>query len=84
MYLSYTKWTPRVVSETLGNLSIPLRVILGTEDSRVNDMPDPQFYNRLEQQGATMIRIKGANHFFDDEHAELLNQKVLDSIKAGK
>lgn len=80
MYLSYTRWNPQTIAKTMENLDIPRNIIIGTEDSRINEMPDTTFYSTLEEQGATLIRVKGASHFFDNEFADILNDTVLELV----
>jgi len=75
-YISYAKWTKNKLISELDKLSIPITIILGGEDMRL----DKNWISRLKQTKLNLIIIKGANHFFDTTHEFDLNDKILTEL----
>lgn len=69
-FLSYAEWSgPRILA-ALGNATVPVTVILGSEDRRL----DADWPSALRAANAEVIMIKGANHFFAaDQEFDLLD-----------
>ena len=73
-YLSYFEWNRQRVSETLSQIRVPLTVILGDNDARIDDL----WIRELADSGIELRMIPGASHFFDRQYElELLDQVEL-------
>jgi pimeloyl-ACP methyl ester carboxylesterase len=73
-YLSYFEWNQRRVSETLRRIQVPLAVILGDSDDRIDDL----WLLELVDSGIELYLVPGASHFFDQQYEfELLDQVEL-------
>lgn len=63
-YLSYYQWNKRRTLEALAAVEVPTTVILGEEDRLV----DRDWISLLRSKGISVIAVKGANHFFLQQH----------------
>jgi len=77
-YYSYAQWTKDKIISELNKLSIPISVILGSEDIRV----DQDWISKLKKVNLKLIIIQGANHFFDTTHEFEMNDKVLEELSS--
>jgi len=78
-YISYARWDKQtIISELnkLNKLNIPISVILGSKDIRV----DKTWISLLKKANLNLIIIQGANHFFDTAHEFDMNDKVLNEL----
>lgn len=81
-YLSYAGWDRTRSLEALRRVSVPVRVVIGSADSRAT----PAWSESLREAGADVTVLEGATHFFDATHEfELLDviAGVLGSVGAG-
>ncbi|WJW76627.1 alpha/beta hydrolase [Thiohalobacter sp. IOR34] len=62
--LSYYAWDKARVLQTLAGLQVPVEVVIGSADSRMNEA----WKKALAEQGVSLSIIDGADHFFDAEH----------------
>ncbi|WP_455199267.1 alpha/beta hydrolase [Kaarinaea lacus] len=75
-YMSYMSWSRKSILDSLKSIKAPVTVILGSKDKRL----DKKWKGDLVDQGAKVIMIKEANHFFSaDQEFDLLDtvQKLL-------
>jgi pimeloyl-ACP methyl ester carboxylesterase len=79
-FLSYASWSRQRILDVIAQVTIPVEVILGSEDKRMAE-GWPQM---LQQNGVQLQVIKGANHFFHNEHEFDLLDSVLRALKAVK
>jgi pimeloyl-ACP methyl ester carboxylesterase len=77
-YLSYFGWNRQRVSETLNRIEVPLAVILGDEDARM----DSEWLDDLKSSGIELHIIPGASHFFDRQYEFELLDEVDRLLKA--
>ncbi|MFV2059592.1 MAG: alpha/beta hydrolase [Gammaproteobacteria bacterium] len=75
-YLSYARWTKDKLITELNKLTIPITIILGSTDKRL----DNNWISMLKKSKLELIMIQGANHFFDKSHEFDLNDSVLDTL----
>ncbi|MFV1983363.1 MAG: alpha/beta hydrolase [Thiohalomonadales bacterium] len=75
-YISYARWDKQTIISELNKLNIPISVILGSKDIRV----DKNWISLLKKANLNLIIIQGANHFFDTAHEFDLNDKVLNEL----
>lgn len=75
-FLSYADWDSERVLETLADLSIPARVILGSTDTRM----EAQWPQHLRDRKIAVTMIEGAGHFFDSQYEFDLLDAVTDAI----
>lgn len=69
-YMSYASWTRQSILDSLNNIKVPVTVILGSNDKRL----DKDWKGELVKQGAKVVMIDGANHFFAaDQEFDLLD-----------
>lgn len=69
-YLSYAAWSRQRILAALRNTTVPVSVILGSADRRL----DADWPPALRAAKAEVIMIKGANHFFAaDQEFDLLD-----------
>ena len=66
-FLSYASWHPQKILDVMESLALKKSVIIGTNDKRIYDMPDKTYYTKIQNQGTDVIKIEGANHFFDNQ-----------------
>lgn len=74
-YLSYLSITRERVLETINQLSIPSYSLMGSADSRY-DQVGKKWLNELNASQTKLTIIDGANHFFTGEHEGLLHDQV--------
>lgn len=82
-YLSYAEWSKLDILNLAKSLDVPLDIIIGSNDKRVNE----QWPNMLKSTGAQVVLVDGANHFFDAEFEfDLLDivSNLLDSYHGKK
>lgn len=72
-FLSYAEWSKARILKALATTKIPLDVVLGSNDSRM----DKRWPELLEANHARVSIISGANHFFDAEYEFDLIDRVL-------
>lgn len=75
-YMSYASWTRQSILDSIKNIKIPITVILGAKDKRL----DLNWKSDLVKYGSDVIMIEEANHFFSGgQEFELLDvvQKLL-------
>jgi len=72
-FLSYYTWNKNKISSVIGRYNNKVSIILGTGDSRIDD----SWRRQLQDQKNHVVLIKGANHFFDQEH----EFDLLDSVE---
>jgi pimeloyl-ACP methyl ester carboxylesterase len=73
-FLSYASWSKQRIVQAISKTSIPVEVILGSNDARMGaGWPEV-----LRSTGVSLHVIAGANHFFSNEH----EFDLLDSVKA--
>ena len=77
--LSYLDWDKDLLRKSLSRSPIPVTVIYGDEDRRV----DPQWLEALRDGGVRVRSVPGANHFFDLAHEFELLDEVLAVIGGG-
>jgi len=75
-YISYARWDKQTIISELNKLNIPISVILGSKDIRV----DKNWISLLKKANLNLIIIQGANHFFDTAHEFDMNDKVLNEL----
>jgi pimeloyl-ACP methyl ester carboxylesterase len=75
-YISYARWNKDEIITELNNLTIPVTIILGSEDKRL----DKDWVTRLKKSNLNLIMIQGANHFFDTSHEFDMNDNVLNAL----
>lgn len=63
-FLSYLQFSKENIITNLDIISVNKTLIIGTNDKRV----DHSWSKKLHRHGVDVIRIDGANHFFDNEH----------------
>ncbi len=73
-YISYAQWTKQKIKAEIDKLTIPITIILGSNDKRV----DKNWITILSD--SNLIMIQGANHFFDTSHEFDLNDNVLTEL----
>ena len=71
-YLSYASWNSERVLSAVKETYISLEVVMGGRDERQN----PDWLTALQEAGAKVTIIDGANHFFDSEHEFELHDAV--------
>lgn len=59
-YMSYASWTRKSILDSVNNLKIPVSVVLGSKDKRL----DPEWKDDLTRSGVSVVMVDGANHFF--------------------
>lgn len=79
-FLSYASWSRQRILTALSQTSIPVEVILGSEDQRMGQ-GWPQL---LRQNGVALHLIEGANHFFHNEQEFDLLDSVLNALQTVK
>ncbi len=77
-YISYAKWTKDNIIVEINKLNIPMTMIFGSKDIRVNK----NWITRLQKTNLNLIIIKGANHFFDASHEFDLSDNVLNELSS--
>ncbi len=77
-YISYAKWTKDNIIEEINKLNIPMTMIFGSKDIRVNQ----NWITQLRKIKLNLIIIKGANHFFDASHEFDLSDNVLNELSS--
>ncbi len=76
--LSYYAWNARKVLEALASSPVPVTVILGTKDKRM----DGDWVASLEPLPRVRLKfVEGADHFFDAEHEFSLLEAVLETLE---
>ena len=63
-YLSYYRWSGPVMLEAISRVHVPLSVIYGMKDDRI----DRPWLAQLQGRGVGVRPVHGANHFFDQTH----------------
>ena len=71
-YLSYALWDSHKVLAAVKETYTPLEVVMGGRDQRQS----PDWIAALQEAGARVSIIEGANHFFDSEHEFELHDAV--------
>ncbi|MCW8829175.1 MAG: alpha/beta fold hydrolase [Gammaproteobacteria bacterium] len=71
-YLSYVRWTPERVLQTLTAAQVPVEVIMGGADRRFS----ADWIESLRKNGTKVMVIDGASHFFDATYEFDLLDKV--------
>lgn len=74
-YLSYLSITRARVIETINQLSIPSYSLMGSADTRYNQVGET-WLNELNTSQTELRIIEGANHFFTGEHEGQLHDQV--------
>lgn len=74
-YLSYLSITRSRVLETIDQLSVPSFSLMGSADSRYDQVGE-QWLRELDASQTQLSIIEGANHFFTGEHEGLLHDQV--------
>jgi len=77
-YISYARWNKDLLLTELNKLSIPITIILGSGDIRL----DKNWVTRLKKAKLNLIMIEGANHFFDRSHEFDMNDNVLNALSS--
>lgn len=75
--LSYLAWDRPRVEAAVKNAGVPVAVIYGDKDDRVN----PEWLQTMVSSGVTVRSVAGANHFFDLTHEFELFDQVLDALR---
>ena len=75
-FLSYYDWSNARITRALGKVGTPLVVIVGTNDQRMT----ATWFQALDASGADVVRIEGANHFFDDMYEFDLLDATLEAL----
>jgi len=76
-FLSYALWSKEHIIKVLSTIKIPTTIIVGSADQRM----DSHWIDKLNKSGKQLIRIDGANHFFDAEHEFDLLENILGSLE---
>lgn len=63
-FLSYMQLSKENITIYINKIAVPKTLIVGSNDNRV----DQVWTKTLTQHGVNVIRVDGANHFFDNEH----------------
>jgi hypothetical protein len=71
-YLSYIRWTPGRVLQTLKAAQVPIEVVMGGADRRFST----DWIESLRKNGTKVMVIDGASHFFDATYEFDLLDKV--------
>ena len=79
-FLSYATWSRQRILTTISQLTIPIEVILGSEDKRMGQ----GWPELLRKNGVTLHVIAGANHFFHNEQEFDLLDSVLSALRSVK
>ena len=77
VFLSYKAWSRQSLIETIGRVTIPYSIILGGEDHRFGLLLN----SKLNQLGARIITVEGANHFFSSPHEFDFLDKLVGELK---
>lgn len=77
-FLSYADWDGSRVLEALQAPRVPVQVILGSHDARMQS----GWSERLTNRGVAVTLIEGAGHFFDSEYEFDLLDGVAEAIDA--
>lgn len=73
-FLSYLAWGKERLQETLLGSTVPVTVIYGGNDERI----DKAWIHALQDSGVPIHAVSGANHFFDLTHEfDLLDEVIL-------
>lgn len=75
-FLSYGEWSKARILAQLPQLKVPLLVIMGGNDQRM----DANWPSILAQHGVQVAIIDGANHFFDGVHEFELAETTLELL----
>jgi len=76
-YLSYAAWTDAKVIATVKASPVPVHVILGSEDRRI----DSAWVSALRASGAEVSTVDGADHFFSSQYEFDLLDELAESLK---
>jgi len=76
-FLSYALWSKEHIIKVLSTIQVPTTIIVGSADQRM----DTHWIDTLNKSGKQLIRIDGANHFFDADHEFDLLDSVLGSLE---
>ena len=77
VYRSYVAWSRERILEALSWIAIPVHVVMGTADRRMgHDWP-----GLVQQAGAKVRFIGGADHFFDPLYELELHDEVVSLIQ---
>ena len=76
-FLSYANWSQQRILEALSQITVPVEVILGSEDKRMSK-GWPQL---LRNSGVNLQLIEGANHFFHNEQEFDLLDSVMNAMQ---
>ncbi|EGW54358.1 alpha/beta hydrolase [Candidatus Endoriftia persephonae] len=63
-YLSYVSWSRQKILSKMATIQTTTTVIIGGSDQRIT----PQWSRQLQDRRVKLIKVEGANHFFDHEH----------------
>lgn len=77
-YLSYADWTGNVILERLARVTVPVDIVLGSNDQVV----PPDWQAQLMRGRIPVHMIEGAGHFFDGEHEFELSDHVIEILKS--
>jgi len=77
-FLSYIRWDANYTAENLNKITVPTRIIIGSEDTRIN----MDWIRQFKAPHISIEIIEGANHFFDAEHEFDIQEKILNGVKA--
>lgn len=77
-FLSYAIWSQERILQSLSGLKIPLSIILGDQDKRM----DAVWPEKLRKSGVKLDLIAGANHFFDNEQEFDLLESVMNALRS--
>jgi pimeloyl-ACP methyl ester carboxylesterase len=72
VFLSYIQWTEKQVLQAVRNAIPPIKVILAGKDPRFGK----RWPNALSKAGASVTIVDNASHFFDDEYAVELHNRI--------
>lgn len=75
-FLSYGEWSKHHILDNLANLPVPLEVVMGGNDQRM----DADWPELLSQHGVQVATVDGANHFFDGVHEFELAERILQAL----
>lgn len=76
-FLSYATWSKSHILERLDELTVPMEVIMGSADARM----DRRWPQLLAERGVVVTTIDGANHFFDGIYELELADNILRSLE---
>ena len=76
-FISYQYWSPDKIIESLKQVKIPVKMIMGGSDNRLRN----NWIRELKKAGKSLTVIEGANHFLDGFNEFDLLEVILSDLK---